>query len=175
MTKLFKIKALALACALIGGVGFIGAAAVPALATPQCASNANIWHVHSRLNDAIEQLNHDRHDYGGHRVAAVNDLSGARNQLAAARGFAIHNDGANPGCFVPAVTLDEHAFESEIYGQGASDNYLLGVNRWVNRLIAQLSEDEREYGGHREIAISDLRAGQSALHAAEQFARSRGF
>ena len=53
----------------------------------QRGSNENIWSVRNWVERMIVQLNHDERDYGGHRVAAINDMQQARTQLLAAEKF----------------------------------------------------------------------------------------
>jgi Spy/CpxP family protein refolding chaperone len=45
------------------------------------ASDRNLWSVRRRLEAMIDQLQRDRRDYGGHRVAALRDLQNARNEI----------------------------------------------------------------------------------------------
>jgi len=47
----------------------------------QWHSNRNIHYVRHRLEMVIDNLQRDQHDYGGHRVAALNLLQQAREQL----------------------------------------------------------------------------------------------
>lgn len=44
-------------------------------------SNHNIAYVRRRLEEAIDHLQNDQHDYGGHRVQALQLLQQARQQL----------------------------------------------------------------------------------------------
>jgi hypothetical protein len=59
-------------------------------------------------------------------------------------------------------------------GQGASNKNIWNVRRNVEHLIAQLQNDEHDYGGHRVIAIQDMQGGRMELLAAERFARQHG-
>lgn len=45
------------------------------------ASAHNLMYVRRRLEALMDQLQRDQRDYGGHRVAALNDLQQARAQL----------------------------------------------------------------------------------------------
>jgi hypothetical protein len=71
MNMVRKINAGMLALTIGASLVSISATAAPASARPQCASNANLWHVHRRLDGAIDQLQHDARDYDGDRVAAI--------------------------------------------------------------------------------------------------------
>ena len=45
------------------------------------ASDANIRRVRRRLERVIDELQHDQHDYGGHRQRALDFLNQARQEL----------------------------------------------------------------------------------------------
>ncbi len=53
----------------------------------------NIAQVRGRLERLIDELNRDRHDYGGHRVQAIELMQQARNQLLQAEEY----DRQHPG------------------------------------------------------------------------------
>lgn len=44
-------------------------------------SDQNLRREMRRLEQVIDMLNRDQHDYGGHRVQAIQDLQRARQQL----------------------------------------------------------------------------------------------
>jgi hypothetical protein len=174
MNSIFRFSVSALA--LVTGLGLGIASPVPAVAAmrPNCSSDANIWHVHRRLDGAIDRLSHDQHDYGGNRVAAMNDLQSARTEIVAAEQYAITTYHANPGCFQahgPTGGSDAHWGTR---GQGKSNSNLWMVDRWVGRMISQLESDQRHYGGHRTAAIRDMQSAQSALKQAEAYAKAHG-
>ncbi|HEV7178807.1 MAG TPA: hypothetical protein VGN11_02985 [Candidatus Baltobacteraceae bacterium] len=54
----------------------------------QGGSNGNLLSVRRWVERMIDQLQRDQRDYGGHRVAALNDLQQARTQLLAAEAYA---------------------------------------------------------------------------------------
>ncbi len=170
-----SLNVLALAAAVAAGTLAVGTGAAPASAEPQCSSNQNISEVHRRLDGAIDQLQHDDRDYGGHRDAAVADLSKARQQLAAAEEFAVRQDRNDPACF--------HAFGPDggsdvpwgLRSQGPSNGDMWHVRAWVDGLIAQLNRDDRDYGGHKGDAIRDLQAAGNQMLAAERFAAGHGY
>lgn len=73
--------------ALVGGTVAADRATATAqvvVAQTQGRSNGNLLFVRRRLEAMIDQLQRDRHDYGGHRVAALQDLQAARNEILAA-------------------------------------------------------------------------------------------
>jgi hypothetical protein len=98
MTKNWKA---ALASLLIAGSSFGAGAVFTASAHAQTfvptrserGSAQNLMHARRRLEGIVDQLQRDRHDYGGHRVAAIGDLQQAREQL----DEAIEYDRAHPG------------------------------------------------------------------------------
>ena len=50
-------------------------------------SDANLRFVDTHIGAAIERLDADRNDYGGHRVAAINDLNTARTYIGSALSY----------------------------------------------------------------------------------------
>lgn len=62
----------------------VQAQSVPVAAQLGRASDRSLLQVRRRLEVLIDQLQRDNHDYGGHRVAALNLLEQARAQLDAA-------------------------------------------------------------------------------------------
>src|SRR5579872_2354784 len=159
MHRLHRFAILALAVAF--------ACAAPALARPDCSSNANLWHVHRRLDGAIDQLQHDQRDYAGHRVAAINDLQSARSQIIAAEQYAVNVDRENPACFRASGPTGGSDVNWGMRGQGGSNSNVMGVRRWVENMIDQLQSDQHDYGGHRVAAINAMQAARSELIAAE--------
>jgi hypothetical protein len=57
----------------------------------------------------------------------------------------------------------------------ASDRNIWNIQATIDREIAQLNHDDRDYGGHRVNALRDLRAAHDELIAAERYARSHGY
>ena len=47
------------------------------------SSDTNLRRVHRHLERIIDELQHDQHDYCGHRVQAINLLQQARGQIEA--------------------------------------------------------------------------------------------
>ncbi len=152
----------------------LGSAAAPLTASaqqqirPDCGSDRNLARVHRRLDGAIDQLSHDRRDYDGHRVAAMNDLQSARQQLVAAEQYAQYNDRDNPACLRSSANTGGTDANWGLRGQRGSNENLLGVRRWVEGMIDQLQRDERDYDGHRVAAISDMQRARGELVAAER-------
>jgi hypothetical protein len=138
-----------------------------------CASNHNIMHVHRRLDGAIDQLQHDQRDYGGHREHAIDDLQQARGQLVAAEEYAQNTDRDNPRCFRVSGSTGGSDVNWGLRNQPASNGNLLHVRAWVEQMIDQLQRDERDYGGHREQAIDAMQAARNQLLAAEQYSQAR--
>lgn len=140
-------------------------APVPALAVGDCASSQNLWHVHRRLDGAIDQLQHDQRDYGGHRVAAINDLQNARNEIVAAE----QSDRDDLHCARAGGSTGGSDANWGRRGQGNSNRNLMGVRRWVENMVDQLQRDNHDYGGHRVNAINDMQAARNELVQAERY------
>lgn len=143
-------------------------------ARPDCISNQNIAEVHRHLSGAISQLNHDDRDYGGHRVAAVNDLIAAQGQLDAARAYAVNHDRENPSCF-QAYGPSGGDGNPTLRQQPASNRNLLIVRRRLEAMIDQLQRDQHDYDGHRVAAIGAMQTARNELVVAETFARQHGY
>jgi hypothetical protein len=99
-----NIKAVVSAAALLTMTALSGAAIAQTGPAPmqgmqgpmmrgQHASNHNIRAERRRLGRIIDSLQHDEHDYGGHRVKAIELLQHARAEL----DQAIEYDKAHPG------------------------------------------------------------------------------
>lgn len=163
----FSVSALA----LIGGLVM----ALPADARTDCASNSSLAHVHRRLDGAIDQLQHDQRDYGGHRVDAINDLQNARAQLVAAEQWAANTDRENPACMRAYGPTGGGDVSWGVRGQGGSNRDVWYVSSWTENMIDQLERDQHDYDGHRVAAINAMQAARSQLLAAERYAGSHGY
>jgi len=95
---LFNTKSIASfsAVALLG-VLTVGAAVAQQASAPynppgfergQGGSNANLHRVRRGLEREIDMMQHDQHDYEGHRLRAISDLQAARNEIVAAEQYA---------------------------------------------------------------------------------------
>ena len=78
-------------CATSFGAGAVFTSG--AQARSEWGSATNIYGVRGRLGALIDQLQRDNRDYGGHRVAAINEMQQAQAQLTQA----LRYDGAHPG------------------------------------------------------------------------------
>lgn len=78
-------------CATSFGAGAVFTSG--AQARSEWGSETNIYGVRGRLGALIDQLQRDNRDYGGHRVAAINEMQQAQAQLTQA----LRYDGAHPG------------------------------------------------------------------------------
>ena len=62
----------------------IGAVIAAAGKTREYGSDHDLSHIYRRLERVIDSLQHDTHDYCGHRVQAIGYLQQARDQLQSA-------------------------------------------------------------------------------------------
>ncbi len=159
------------ALALVGGLVM----SMPADARTDCTSNANLAQVHRRLDGAIDQLQHDQRDYGGHRVDAINDLQNARMQLVAAEQWAANNDHESRACMRAYGQTGGSDVNWGMRGQGGSNRDVWYVSSWVDNMIGRLERDQHDYNGHRIAAINAMQAARAQLADAERYARSRGY
>jgi hypothetical protein len=163
--------------AMIGAFFLTLAAAAPAYAQMSpgpgggggCSSDHNLTKVHRRLLGAIQQLSDDQSDYGGHRVAALNDLQAARSEIEAAESYAQSNYHEPAHCFnISGMGTGGNAMAGK-RGQSNSNGNLARVDKWVGGMITQLQADSRDYGGHRDNAVKDIQQAQTELAAAGSY------
>ena len=117
-------------------------------------ADRNVENVRDGIQSAIRQLQADQRDYGGHRVAAIDDLTRAEHELDLGLAF---DRTREPGGERPGERSDRNV-EAVIDG--------------LNNIESQLSADQRDYGGHRVSAIDDIRQAINQLQAALQFDRT---
>ena len=74
----------------VAATATVGGAAIAATPTPYPTwtrrpghSDTNLQRVHRHLERIIDELQHDQHDYCGHRVAAIGQLQAARTEIEA--------------------------------------------------------------------------------------------
>jgi len=127
------------------------------------ASDQNLRYSRAYLERAYDMLSHDRSDYGGHRVAAMNDLSAARTDLTAA----LHYDRNPEDASIPAGVRPEDADLSNfIRGQYASTQNLEFDRAYIEHAVDMLQGDAHDYGGFRAKAVASLEAARTQLQAA---------
>jgi hypothetical protein len=136
--------------------------------TGQVRSNDSVARVAKRVEKVIGNLQRDARDYGGHRVAAINDLSNARNELLAAEQFAqTHGYGStvttNPIVRAPRNGMGGRRNETRSAYSVANERMR------VQKMIGKLEKDNRDYGGHRVAAINWMQQAGNELLAAQQF------
>ena len=94
-----------LAVSLITGaasVQTVPAAAQTVAATPnpylrgERGSARNLYRVRVRLEALIQQLQNDQHDFGGHRVAAIQYMQQARQEILLAEQWDLQHPGSSP-------------------------------------------------------------------------------
>jgi len=124
-------------------------------------SDDNLRYSRLYLDRAIDMLNHDMHDYAGHREAAIADIGGAQNDLTAA----LRYDSNHADAVVPTHVMagDEDLESYFVRGQFGSNQNIEFVRRYVERAIDMLTRDAHDYGGYRVKAIVALQAGRQQL------------
>ena len=152
-----KIAATAAAITLAAMIGQIA----PATA----ASDSNISYVSRYVERAADALQNDRHDYHGHRVAALADIARARADIASAIAYDnSHEHLASTAAATAMVNAaDEAAFERSQEGSDRNLNY---VRTYLERALDMLRRDRADYGGYRVKAIHDLEAARDQIGTA---------
>lgn len=133
-----------------------------------CMSAHNLAKIHRRLDGAIDRLNHDQKDYAGHRVAAIQSLTAARQEIMAAEDYSKAHEAQGSHCFNTDVKTGGGDQAWGTRTQGESNESVARVRRWVEKMIDQLQRDQRDYDGHRVAAIRDMQQARQDLLAAEQ-------
>jgi hypothetical protein len=151
-----KIAAAAAAVALTALIG----QSAPAAAGP---SDSNLAYVSRYVANAEAALQQDRHDYNGHRVAALTDIARARADIASALAYDNSHERYNLSAAATANIASEAAFERS---QAASDRNLNYVRTHLERAIDLLRRDNHDYGGYRLKAIADLEAARDQIGTA---------
>lgn len=135
-----------------------------------CRSGHSIGHVRRHLDGTIDRLQHDRHDYQGHRVAAIADLQQARTELLAAEQFSVNTTHDSAGCFKAGGPTGGSDQNWGMRGQQGSNTNLMRVRHSIEVMIDNLQRDQRDYGGHRVAAIADLQRARAELEQARDVA-----
>jgi hypothetical protein len=149
---------------LIAGAVAVALCTAYAQATPASAdfSDANMRYASNYIERANDYLANDQHDYGGHRVSAMTDISRARADIAAALAFDRSHPVAHP-LINQASPVDEAAF---VRSQQGSNNNLIYVRHYLERAIDMMQRDNTDYGGYRVKAIADTQAARDQIVAA---------
>jgi hypothetical protein len=146
---------------LMAGAVAVALCTVYAQATPASAdwSDANMRYASNYIERANDYLANDQHDYGGHRVAAMTDISRARADIAAALAYDRNHPTTHP-LINQASPLDEAAF---VRSQQGSNNNLVYVRHYLERAIDMMQRDSSDYGGYRVKAIADTQAARDQI------------
>jgi len=123
------------------------------------ASDQNLRYSRAYVEKAVDMLSHDQEDYGGHRVAAMNDVNAARADLTAA----LRYDQNREDAALPAVGSLDVASSDWERNQHHSNANIIYTRRYVERAIDMLGRDRHDYDGYRVKAIGELRAARQQL------------
>ena len=129
---------------------------------PQAISNAQLRQALNVLQSIKLTLKAADHDYGGHRVKAIADISKAQNQLNLALKNAPKKKGKGKGKSNP---LPEP--------QALSDAQLLESMVFLKETVQLLEKANHDYGGHRAAAVQDLHRAIRQLDLALKFRKGK--
>ncbi|HXW77802.1 MAG TPA: hypothetical protein VEJ20_10355 [Candidatus Eremiobacteraceae bacterium] len=129
----------------------------------QHESNQNLRAVSNHIEHAIDALQSDVHDYGGHRAKAVTDLQTARTDIASALDY-WRSHGAPP---VPEVQVSP-TFPPTLT-QAESNENLRVVRNHIETAVEELQGDRWDYGGYKEQAIQALQSARDEIDQALQY------
>jgi hypothetical protein len=130
------------------------------LKEPQSVSDHQLREALHILHSVKKTLEMADHDYGGHRAAAVRDISAAAHQLKLALEHVHKNK--KPGTGKPGTGKGNPNREPQVL----SDKQLADAIPTLNATIALLQKADHDYGGHRAKAVTDLQAAIKQLEKA---------
>jgi len=137
--------------------------------TGPAVSDANLRLVDSHVRAAIDSLQEDNHDYGGHRANAVRDLETAANDIASALSLDRRGE---PGTSAAPGALREGSEPMGAMTQRTSNSSLMAARTHTEAAMDALQRDAHDYGGFRVKAIASLRAAREQILLALQFQRA---
>ena len=122
-------------------------------------SDSNLRWARYRVEENIDMLQRDRHDYNGYRVRAIADMQAARTQILLGLGYDRNHEW-------PGARTMGTAMTAAVPVDNRSDRNLLQVRGNLEHIIDVLQRDNHDYGGHRAAAIAALqRARQDIIIA----------
>ena len=139
----------------IAAVALLGSYALPASAN---WSDENLRYTRYYVEQGVDELNHDQHDYNGHRVAAIAEMQAAREDIVAALASDRVNDSS---ALRPPSFNDLSMF---MRGERGSDANMRHVRWMVSRAITILQGDQHDYNGFRVKAIGALQAARNQIN-----------
>lgn len=136
-----------------------------AIAVTGNQSDSNLRWARRRVEENIDMLQRDRHDYGGYRARAITLFQQARTQLTLGLKF----DTGRENMTRSAVFARPDAQMVYVRGECASDLNLNVVRRNIEHIMDVLQRDNGDYGGHRVAALKLLGSGREMLKDAIQY------
>jgi len=136
-----------------------------ALAVTGNQSDSNLGWARRRVEENLDMLQRDRHDYGGYRVRAIALFQQAREQLTLGLKF----DTGRENLMSSRAVARPDAEMVYLRGDCASDINLNVVRRNIEHIMDVLQHDNGDYGGHRVAALRLLASGREMLKDAIQY------
>jgi len=124
-------------------------------------SDNNLRWARQRINNSVDALQRDRHDYDGRRACAIALFVQARQQL----NLGLAYDGGRedvappPGFYRPEESVTARS-------EWSSDANLVVVRRNIEDVVDVLQRDNHDYGGQRVATLRLLDEGREQLSAA---------
>jgi len=129
------------------------------------ASDDNLRFSRLYLDRSVDMLQHDAHDYHGHRAAAVMDIQHAQADLTSALA---HDTDRDRDSVLPAHAApgDEDLEAYYVRHQFSSDQNISYVSRYIERAIDMLQKDQHDYSVFRAKAFEELVVARQQLSLA---------
>ncbi|HEY7994003.1 MAG: hypothetical protein ACHQY2_00535 [Candidatus Eremiobacterales bacterium] len=155
----------------------------------QQQSNESIRLARRHIEIAIDGLQHDASDYGGHKESARDDLGVARqflDQALGARGgrngggngspvpVTLTNTAVNPVPVVPSNGGNGNGDNNDNRNQRGSTQNIMNIRSHVEAAIDALNQDRTDYGGYKARAMEKLQQARQELDAAVDFIHNPG-
>jgi hypothetical protein len=138
------------------------------LTEPQSVSNKQLRDALHTLHSVKKTLEAADHDYGGHKAAAIRDVSAAAHQLKLALE---HVHKKKPTGTVKPGKRPGQKGQSQPEPQVLSDMQLANSVPVLKTTIDVLNQADHDYGGHRAKAVTDLQAAIVQLDKAIAFSK----
>jgi len=132
---------------------------------PQALSDEQLAASIHKLRSVKLTLEAADHDYGGHRAAAVEKIKAATHELHKALEF-VHK-----GKIAPKTTTKDVGSSNE--PQKLSDAQLRATIPVLKNTHKLLKEGDRDYGGHRAKAVTELGTAITQLEKALAFIKTK--
>ena len=141
------------------------------------AEHHSLAHAAHEIKTVIESLEKAKHDFGGHREAAIKDCKAAEKQLREGHEFDLkHEQEGKERSSVKAEKAEKSVIKSDPETKDGKHHELSEHGRIEHAItvlenaIDHLQKAPHDFGGHRVDAVKDCQAAMKQLREALAFA-----